>query len=157
MTNIRLATIKDIDGIVEFRRQGNREGEYINNRPAEKIKEDIVSLEYIYYIALRGHAVVGQIMLRKLTTRNILFVAHLAILDSEKGSGLAVKLMDIAKSEMLESNFTALELIVSSKNERAVKFYEKYGFNFQSKSGKYGLVYRYRNIAMESFCLLSLW
>lgn len=157
MATIRLATVKDIKSIIAFRKQGNIEGEYINNRPTEQIRNDIVGLEYTYILALKGQEVVGQIMLRKLTTRNVLFISHIAILNSEKGSGLANELMDKAKSYMLKLKCSSLELVVNTKNKRAIAFYEKQGFKLNGSNSKRSLTYTYDNVTVESVCLFSLW
>ena len=63
---------------------------------------------------------------------NEAFISNVSVLRTLEGSGVASRLMVLCINYARENKFPAIALEVSEKNERAVRFYTKFGFETES-------------------------
>lgn len=83
----------------------------------------------VLYVAVRGDDVVGTVSLNGLPRR----MSHRAelgitVLMSEWGKGLGNRLMETVIEYAKNSGIEIIELAVRSDNERAIRLYNKHGF-----------------------------
>lgn len=83
----------------------------------------------VLYVAVRGDEVVGTVSLNGLPRR----MSHRAelgitVLMSEWGKGLGSRLMETVIDFAEKSGIEIIELAVRSDNERAIRLYNKHGF-----------------------------
>jgi len=56
------------------------------------------------------------------------FITSINIIKDYMGKGIATKLMNMCLTYGRQNNFKEIELEVNSKNKKAIKLYEKFGF-----------------------------
>lgn len=62
------------------------------------------------------------------TEHDGLYISNLAVFEEYRGMGIAVKLLKRVEETALERGLNKLSLIVEIDNSRAIKVYEKFGF-----------------------------
>ena len=144
--NIVELTQKHTEAYVEFKNKAHEESEYINGTTLEttkKLIEQYKDDERRYaFIALNGNVIVGQLFL-VLKNKSVLAIALISVLESEKGTGLAGKLIDKAKAIAKEQDVKRIELIVNKNNDRAIAFYKRVGFTFAKDHSKNNLTFEF--------------
>lgn len=107
------------------------------NFGAEIQREEIGGGDTRYRLALRDGEIVGYCMMGSLSMpvddANGLEVHRLYVDESVKGAGVARALMDDAAAWARGRGASALYLSVWENNERAQRFYRRYGFNDYSE------------------------
>jgi ribosomal protein S18 acetylase RimI-like enzyme len=61
------------------------------------------------------------------------FIEFIYLIEKYRGKGIGKILMDFVYSVLKENNCRKIYLNVSEKNNQAIKFYKKYGFEFTGK------------------------
>lgn len=133
MATIRPVKKTDFDEIVKYRTQASEETHYVNP-PNEKAIRDLIeestgpAKRRLYYVAISGGHLVGQVIF--LIEQEKLCIQNISVLSSMFGSGLARDLMLIAINWAKDNSIPIVELLVRADNVRAIKFYEKFGFEY---------------------------
>lgn len=99
---------------------------------AEGQRDEIADSETRYRLALRDGAIVGYCMMGALSMpvddANAVELHRLYVDESVKGAGVAAALMDDVIAWAKQQGASALYLSVWENNERAQRFYRRYGF-----------------------------
>lgn len=131
---IRLATIKDIDAIKEYRNGIEPDTPYMGNPSKNKLKERLEECinnnNKVYLIVIKDKKVVGMFIYHIDSFKKIIYIDHISIAKEMYGTGLANQLMELAEEAAKENKFDTLELVVHKDNIRGIKFYEKIGYKF---------------------------
>lgn len=149
--NIRKANVSDVEALQQIGKQTFMETfsadntqdnmtNYLNEAfSIEKIKEELRNKYSEFYFALLGEIIVGYLKINfekaqtEKTLGNSLEIERIYVLKkfqgNEVGQKLYQKALEIAKSKSLKSVW----LGVWEQNLKAIRFYEKNGFNVYDK------------------------
>jgi ribosomal protein S18 acetylase RimI-like enzyme len=132
---------RDIETIVKFRRDS-----YIisfgddslfgdNDSYIKKIKERITKFPGGLVIVEIDEIPIGQIELqiKQVDNKDIGYVNLFYLVTEYRGQGFGTKLIDYAESFFIENNISEYQLRVSFTNKRAIRFYQKNGFELLMK------------------------
>ncbi|WP_224487983.1 GNAT family N-acetyltransferase [Robertkochia flava] len=146
MTNIRKASEKDLDPILNITRacaqKMRLQGIYQWNGyyPSREAFETDMSREELYVLE-RRKKIIGCITISTLfdefygdvewltPNENHFFIHRLAVHPDHQGKGYARQLMDFAEAMAREQKLTSIRLDTFSRNERNQRFYEARGYH----------------------------
>jgi len=97
---------------------------------------DIIAGEEYVTVALDGQRVIGFSCAKK--ADDITHLAAIYVLQNYRGSGAAQKLMDAAMMWLGPDKDILVE--VASYNDRAIRFYQKYGFSATGETGHHAIL-----------------
>jgi len=148
---IRRATKADAETIADLSRETFYETFAPSNKPEdmeiflkeqftrESLVEEVTFPFNIFYLAYAGDELAGYVKLRdrnnprELRGINTLEVARLYATGKMVGKGVGKRLMELSIDIAREKKKEALWLAVWEKNQRAIDFYTKWGFEVFSK------------------------
>ena len=95
-----------------------------------QLKDDLQNPKKYYYVLEIDDRVIGFIKTepKKMNERRRLYISSVVIDKREQGKGHGKVLMKDIEDKAKAQGFDEITLDVSAENERAVKFYEKLGF-----------------------------
>jgi len=145
--NIRLATDKDAPLIADLSREtfynafapANTKKDmdkYMNEVfTREKLMAELDLPDNIFLLAYAGNEVAGYVRMRDrnipetaLETDNVIEIARIYAVSSETGKGIGTALMNRCIELSKEKNRAYIWLGVWEKNDKAIRFYERFGF-----------------------------
>ena len=101
----------------------------------EKLMSELNLPNNVFLLAYNGYEVAGYVRMRdknipetSLGTDNIIEIARIYAVSSETGKGIGSALMNKCISIAKEKNRNYIWLGVWEKNEKAIRFYERFGF-----------------------------
>ncbi|MET2984547.1 GNAT family N-acetyltransferase [Aureibaculum conchae] len=160
---IRKATIKDdvilaLLGRVSFREAFGHfwtdekvlRNYFKNTFSVEKIRSSITKENNVFWIAFADKLPVGYAKLKKyspyesISDKRPAQLQKIYLLNDYVGNKIGKKMQDILFEEVQNLGIKTLWLAVWDKNDKAIKFYEKYGFE---KTTKYH--YEYENLKAD--------
>jgi diamine N-acetyltransferase len=127
------------DTYTQYNTPENMEGHVIKNFNFEQIKKDIQLPDNQYFTVKLASEIIGFAKLIKghstegLAGKNVVEIERFYVDKSFHGQQLGRKLMDFCLAWSIENNFEVIWLGVWEKNENAMKFYQKMGFEFLGK------------------------
>lgn len=87
------------------------------------------------YVYEKDHRIVGYLIVTEVIDEEC--IDNLAVLKEERNQGIASALLTLAESEAKKRGFERIFLEVRSKNEKAIRLYEKFGFTAYRKRENY--------------------
>lgn len=141
MINYRVATIDDLDDIVQFyvlcwqqTYRGIVSQRYLNQMPKAQIKErfrkQLGILNDSMAIAMQQNQIIGFVTLmpsRWHDQFNIGEIRDLYVVLNEQNKGVGKQLLDFIQ-KIQSKKYNQIVLITMVKNQKAMRFYEKQGF-----------------------------
>ncbi|MDY6820428.1 MAG: GNAT family N-acetyltransferase [Deferribacterota bacterium] len=134
--NIRLATVSDLDNIVELHLkllafEGEFEGDRKNIEWAYK---NIINSENSFIVVIElDKKIIGMCSLQTLISTieggNICYIEDVYIEKDYRTFGYGIKLMEFVENFCKKLNYKRIQLLCKIDNNRAVKFYERLGFS----------------------------
>ncbi len=104
----------------------------------QPIFEELVKRGHLYVYAEEG-VDVGMFKLQPMRHRNrhIVYLGGVALDNGMKGKGMGGRMVGEAISIARMQGFSRMELTVATENERAIRLYERYGFEREGVLKKY--------------------
>ncbi len=106
-----------------------------DNYSEKTLLSDIKNKLNEMYIALEDDGVVGYINVFHIFEEANL--VKIAVIEGYRRLGIATKLLDYVTQKLVKQGVTKMYLEVSDKNEKAIKFYKKNGFEETTKRENY--------------------
>ncbi len=106
-----------------------------DNYSEKTLLSDIKNKLNEMYIALEDDRVVGYINVFHIFEEANL--VKIAVIEGYRRLGIATKLLDYVTQKLVKQGVTKMYLEVSDKNEKAIKFYKKNGFEETTKRENY--------------------
>lgn len=119
----------DNDNILDVLKLDNELFNY-DKYSLQTLNDFISNNNYINLCAKIDEQVVGYIIMFSIFDEGCLI--KIATNPNYQNKGIATNLFNFAKQELTERNVTKIYLEVSSKNNNAINFYNKNGFNTES-------------------------
>jgi len=144
--DIRLATVDDVDAIAELGRitfakaygdivlPGDMESYLVQFFDPELLKSEIVSRTAIYFVAESEQGIAGYAKLaetpkaEQIPDVKAVELLRLYVAPGSSGTGIGGRLLAAVKRHAVASGCSGLWLRVWEKNEGAIRFYAKAGF-----------------------------
>jgi diamine N-acetyltransferase len=99
----------------------------------EKIKNSIAhEAKNLYWLALKDDLPIGFMKIKK-ENSDSWQLQKIYLLHHFLGLKIGQKILQIAHNELIANNIKSLWLMVEDRNERAISFYEKIGFDKKTK------------------------
>lgn len=137
----RIANEKDLNGIIKLYKILNSEDSELSNDIAIKIWKNIISSEnFKYFVAIENDEIISSCnisIIPNLTRNGKSFgiIENVITNESYRKKGIGTKVIQMAIEFAKESNCYKIVLLSSKKRVEAHSFYEKLGFNKNSKIG----------------------
>lgn len=137
----RIANEKDLNGIIKLYKILNPEDSELSNDIAIKIWKNIISSEnFKYFVAIENDEIISSCnisIIPNLTRNGKSFgiIENVITNESYRKKGIGTKVIQMAIEFAKESNCYKIVLLSSKKRVEAHSFYEKLGFNKNSKIG----------------------
>ncbi|MEN3008175.1 GNAT family N-acetyltransferase [Pseudothermotoga sp.] len=145
--SIRWVRLSDAPQLVVFKKTVTSESPFLITYPDEV--EDVFEARRfisiyltddrrIFLVAEQGGQIVGMITLAGSAKRKVLHKAELGISvrKSHWGKGIGSALMSEALKIAKQKGFKKIQLEVMENNERAIKLYQKFGFEIEGRKKK---------------------
>ena len=131
---------EDLFGIIKLYKQLDEDNGYLNNNIEElnKIWENICKNNIKYYVAKDNGKIIGSLYVCIIPNlsrngKSIGYIENVITDEKYRGKGIGKKLMEMAINYSKENNCYKVILQSAIKWTGAHKFYEKLGFNGESK------------------------
>jgi len=140
MIEYGIAQKEHLPGILALYRQLNPAEEALNANDADKIWDKSKQQGIAYFTAADGDAIISSLyiaIIPNLTRggRSIGFIENVITHEEYRGKGIGKKLMKMAVDYGKANGCYKIVLLSSTKRKEAHAFYQKCGFNGDSKRG----------------------
>lgn len=134
-----------LEAFVEFRHLASAETKYVNDA------NELIAEELIYkfttfknreaYLLMDGDKVIGNLFLVYKSDNQELYIDLIALLKAYHGTSAAGLLMDKVFEIAKRNHCKQISLVVRNDNDRAMRFYTRYGFIYQEQFDAQRLTY----------------
>ncbi|MBR6385505.1 MAG: GNAT family N-acetyltransferase [Ruminococcus sp.] len=139
MTDIRVMTIDDYDGIAELWEESGENGTNTTDDSREGIDKYLKRNPKTSFVALDNGKVVGMIMAGHDGRRG--FIQHMLVSSEYRRQGIGRGLVESAMNALDNEGINKVALLVFNNNKQGNKFWERMGFTLRED-----IFYRNKNI-----------
>ena len=129
MTDIRVMTIDDYDGIAELWEESGENGTNTTDDSREGIDKYLKRNPVTSFVALDNGKLIGMIMAGHDGRRG--FIHHMLVSAEYRGQGIGRRLVESAMKALDDEGINKVALLVATNNDQGNKFWERMGFTLR--------------------------
>lgn len=111
--------------------------------------------EFLFYQENGVNLAIFTLIYGKWRKQHVASIAALAVLPDHQGQGVASRMMPAVFDLLKQRHISRLELIVESDNPKAIKLYQKLGFEIEGTLRAY-LKRENQDVAVDDYCMAIL-
>ncbi len=142
---LEVLSMQRLDAFVEFRHLASAETKYVNDVTPPVAEETILKFTTFMnreaYLLMDEEKVIGNLFLVYIPDHQELYIDLIALLKQYHGTQAATMMMNKVFEIAKRNHCKQIGLVVRDDNDRAMRFYMRYGFVYQEMFDKHRMVF----------------